>query len=362
MGYAESLTIIGSVSVVLLLLLSLFFLTVPSRLALSNRLFAIFLLLTAADLSGWIAWPGAPQAPAVSFLRLSLTFLQMPGLLLYISSACFSDFRLRPIHLWHGAPFAVAGLLLWRACATPSAQGLRPVMILVLTGLHVQFYVYIVLAFLKLRRFRAIFRDNYADASSRTFSWLLQLCLAASVAHTFVLVKDLAGWTGSPVAQALNVAVSLTALAVTVWFAAKALYQPDLFRQVDAHQDARAEPDRKPDAETLARLDRLLAHMQTRAPYLDANLSLKKLARQMSMPARDLSVLINSARGQSFFEFINAYRIDRAADLLADPAHADMSVLDVLYEVGFNSKSSFNTAFKRCIGQTPSDYRRQRTK
>jgi transcriptional regulator GlxA family with amidase domain len=116
------------------------------------------------------------------------------------------------------------------------------------------------------------------------------------------------------------------------------------------------------NAASAAELERLLEHMRVNAPFVDANLSVKKLARQISMPARDLSVLINNGLGQSFFEFVNAYRIDRAAEILGDHTRNQTSVLDVLYEVGFNSKSSFNTAFKRRLGHTPSAYRRMRMK
>lgn len=354
MEYQQGVTIIGSVCVVLLLLLAVFFATVKTSLTLSNRLFAGFLLLTAVDLSGWIS---GLADPLISALRLSLTFLQMPVLLLYVSAACFSDFRLRPAHLWHAVPFLVALLLL---LFPPMAN--MPFERILLTSFHGQYYLYIAAAFLTLWRFRVIFQDTYADPASRTFCWLVQLCLASLIAHTFVLAKGLALLAAAPVVQILNLTISLIALAITVWFAAKALYQPDLFRSVEAQTETPAKPAYELTMGASAELDRLRDHMHCNAPFVDANLSLKKLARQMSMPARDLSLLINGGLGQSFFAFINAYRIDRAAEMLRDPARSDLSVLDILYEVGFNSKSSFNTAFKRRIGHTPSAYRRSRLK
>ncbi len=354
MGYQESLTTIAGVCVVLLLLLAVFFATVPSRLALSNRIFAGFLLLTVIDLSGWISWC---SGPVISPVRLSLTFLQMPVLLLYVSAACFSDFRLRLAYLWHAAPVVVAILLLMGP-----PVGNLPMEVVVLAGLHLQYYLYIAAACLTLWRYRTILRDNFADGAGRTFDWLFQLCLASLIAHSFALARNVAGWMTAPVAPALNIAVSLIALVVIIWFAAKALYQPDLFRRVEAHANEPVKPPRVRAAEAPGELERLMDHMRRNAPFTDASLSLNKLARQMAMPARTLSELINDGLGQSFFEFVNAYRIDRAAEILGDPARDDMSVLDVLYDVGFNSKSSFNTAFKRRIGRTPSEYRRLRLK
>jgi AraC-like DNA-binding protein len=55
---------------------------------------------------------------------------------------------------------------------------------------------------------------------------------------------------------------------------------------------------------------------------------------------------------------VNEYRIKKAMEILRDPQHEKMTVLEVLYEVGFNSKSSFNTVFKKYTGKTPTQYRK----
>lgn len=117
---------------------------------------------------------------------------------------------------------------------------------------------------------------------------------------------------------------------------------------------SRAEVAAEPpaDSDLLARLER---HMQQAKPYLDANLTVNQLARQLSVPARELSRTINQGRDQNFFEFISAYRIAEAKSrLLAD---TNQTILQVMYDSGFNSKSVFNTAFKRTTGMTPSAYR-----
>jgi AraC-like DNA-binding protein len=82
------------------------------------------------------------------------------------------------------------------------------------------------------------------------------------------------------------------------------------------------------------------------------------LSNQLGMKVRDLSILINHKLDQHFFDFVNQYRISKAMELLRDPQNTKMTVLEILYEVGFNSKSSFNTIFKKQTGQTPTQYRR----
>ena len=63
----------------------------------------------------------------------------------------------------------------------------------------------------------------------------------------------------------------------------------------------------------------------------------------------------------NFFDFINQFRIDEARSILKNPEKKQFTVLEILYEVGFNSKSSFNTAFKKHTGLTPTQYRKKNT-
>ena len=64
--------------------------------------------------------------------------------------------------------------------------------------------------------------------------------------------------------------------------------------------------------------------------------------------------------GQHFYDLINRYRIEEAARLLTDPEDEKITILEVLYQVGFNSKSSFNTLFKKYMGMTPTEFRNRR--
>ncbi len=99
--------------------------------------------------------------------------------------------------------------------------------------------------------------------------------------------------------------------------------------------------------------------MQSEKPYLDDKLTLQKLAEQIKLPEKQLSSLINQQTGKHFFDFINEFRINDAKSLLK--SQPQLTVLEILYEVGFNSKSSFYTAFKKETGLTPTDYRKSRT-
>src|SRR3546814_11800288 len=77
------------------------------------------------------------------------------------------------------------------------------------------------------------------------------------------------------------------------------------------------------------------------------------------MGQRELSCLINQQLGVHFFDFVNRYRVEKAAAVLIDPAKHEMSVLEIASETGFNTKSSFNAAFSKHLGSTPTEYRQR---
>ena len=97
--------------------------------------------------------------------------------------------------------------------------------------------------------------------------------------------------------------------------------------------------------------------MTIEKPYLNPSLSIRSFSEEIKMNSRDISVLINQNLKQYFFDFINEYRVKEAMKILKNPSKKEFTVLEILYEVGFNSKSSFNTAFKKHTGLTPTQFR-----
>ncbi len=104
---------------------------------------------------------------------------------------------------------------------------------------------------------------------------------------------------------------------------------------------------------------RLLQLMYAEKPYLDFELNLVKLAASMNISTHILSYVINNGFGENFYQFINRYRIEEAKKLMANSETDRLSLLGIGFTVGFNSKTVFNTTFKKVTGQTPSEYKKQ---
>lgn len=106
-------------------------------------------------------------------------------------------------------------------------------------------------------------------------------------------------------------------------------------------------------ATTLERLEHLMGEEKL---YLEDDLSLPRLADQIGVPAHFLSQVINSFQGKGFYPYIHELRVREACRLMTK--QPDRTILSIAYDCGFNSKSSFNTAFLKITGQTPSQFRR----
>ena len=91
--------------------------------------------------------------------------------------------------------------------------------------------------------------------------------------------------------------------------------------------------------------------------YRDADCSLEDLARRTGISRGQVSELLNDRMGTNYAGFINGFRVEEAKALLRD--RPELSVLAVALEVGFGNKTSFNEAFRRAEGRSPSEYRKE---
>ncbi len=98
--------------------------------------------------------------------------------------------------------------------------------------------------------------------------------------------------------------------------------------------------------------------MDTEKPYLDPALSLNGLSGLVGISAKDLTIVLNSGLKKNFYDFINHYRVREVKRRLLDPRNRIYTNLAIAYDAGFNSKSSFNSLFKKYMNMTPSEFKR----
>ena len=99
---------------------------------------------------------------------------------------------------------------------------------------------------------------------------------------------------------------------------------------------------------------KLVSALNTNKLYADNSLSLRKLSDITGVTKNHISETLSQQLGVNFFDFVNSHRAEEAKRLLIE---TDLNILEIGLEVGFNSRSTFNAAFKKHIGSPPSTYR-----
>jgi AraC-like DNA-binding protein len=106
-------------------------------------------------------------------------------------------------------------------------------------------------------------------------------------------------------------------------------------------------------------LQKLSAYMETHKPFLNPDITLESLANEISVNPRILSQIVNETYNKNFKSYILEFRVKESMRMLEDSKYKKHTVLEILYEVGFNSKSAFNNQFKLYTNLTPQEYRSQ---
>ena len=359
-------------------LLIIFLLTAKTKNKTSNILLALYLLMNAQDSSGLFAsFFVYPDYPGWGMFINNSVFLKFPLLYLYLLSVIYSDFKLKPKHLWHLWAYAINFIILWPdyfsvdseskwAFLIAKTEGHEPMAIkLSYLLIHVQSFIYIVLCFIAVKKYKQLLLENYADAKLQLHQWLFQFITLITVSMVIATIKNVLLFMHSDlIFFYINWTVQILSLFVICWIVIKALHSPELFRGIDSKlqlvkymvkDEKSSDKLLTSDSEVITTLK---TYMEDEKPYMNPNLTIYKLAEELNMPTKDLSLLINHDMNQHFFDFVNSFRIEKAMEILQDPEQQELTVLEILYEVGFNSKSSFNTAFKKYTGKTPTEYRK----
>lgn len=139
-------------------------------------------------------------------------------------------------------------------------------------------------------------------------------------------------------------------------------YKNEIFN-VEEAQSIGSEKKELLNASTAQKYQELvLENIKEHHPYLDSCLSLRSFAEQVKIHPNQLSWLLNERFGKNFNEFINHYRIETFKSLAKDPLNAHITIMGLAYDSGFNSKTAFNTYFKKETGLTPRQFISHQTK
>jgi AraC-like DNA-binding protein len=339
-------------------------------LSIALNLLDVFLLMTGVyNRNPWLAGWGS-----------CLPLLFGPLIYFYTQSVVRKDFAINTRTFYHFLPFIILFLtteiyfisqpaLMQKAWLINILQHHIPGSVsMVSTLIFIQFLGYVIASFQLVSDYKKTAGQHFSSRQQTDISWLSSMILFFLVIIVVTILNGLMSQTSLATYYlwVFNFIVAATLFFVlSVWL--KALRRPDFFSftgeemySLKPAQPTRQNmPSNSEKEQKRALAQTVLNYMETNKPYLESELTLEQLASRLALKPRMLSQTINETLGQNFFDFINRFRIKEASRLLTNPPDKKITIQEIFYEAGFNSKSSFNTLFKKYTGLTPKEFRKK---
>lgn len=209
-----------------------------------------------------------------------------------------------------------------------------------------------------LKKYSPILQSANSTLEKISWRWLRNLTIGFGSFVLLTLLYVLWLQLGFPYSRTVD-ALVLIAMASQIYLIGyMTLRQPEIFSGALAVKNSpKYEKSTLTPARAETYLNKLLQLMETEKLFTNSELKLQDLADKLNLSPHHLSQIINERRGQNFFDFLNQYRIAEAKKYLSAPGKQNYTILSIALEVGFNNKASFNTAFKKHTGMTPSEFR-----
>lgn len=224
----------------------------------------------------------------------------------------------------------------------------------------IQALFYSGLSYFTIRKHQKRIQQFSANTEGINLNWLEYIILIIFIVSIVFTIYNL-----SFNAKSLNVFINTIFLSVIYFVAYNSLKQKEIYPVEEKQREELISIDDSKTEETKRKLisDEELSKikiqleqiMETQKPYLESELNLIKLSEMLSVSTHHLSYVINTGFQKNFFQYVNEFRIDYAKKLLKE--NDKLSILSIAYESGFNSKTSFNTTFKKFTNQTPSEFK-----
>jgi len=218
---------------------------------------------------------------------------------------------------------------------------------------------YAIAAVLKAHKYVQQLENQYSHFSTTEPGWLSVLTYGFLGSWTLtLLVHVIAEFAHPSIADTFGIIDNYVGfILINALFIYSVVYAHQLL--VTKPEAVKEKVDEKVTDEAIRKVQ---TGMEEHKLYLKHNLNIEEFSKRIDLPIKEVSAVINKHYGTNFFEFMNKYRVEEAKRLLLDESCADMTVLDILLQAGFNSKSAFHRFFNRLVGVSPTEFRKRAQK
>jgi len=211
-----------------------------------------------------------------------------------------------------------------------------------------------------LKDYSTKIKMNFSSIEKINLNWLKAITIIIIIFDFFlILLLYLPGWLkfDSSVPNIMLIILTVSLIYITAIFGFR---QPEIYQVNDLPADTvKYKTSGLSEEKAIEIEQKLNEFFKDNKPFLDDNLNINDLSDRLNITPAYLSQVLNERLGINFYTLINKYRIEEAKKLIIDHEYSNMKLEVIAYEVGFNSKSTFNAAFKKFTGMTPSQFRTQ---
>lgn len=369
-----SMTFILNIGIILSFFLGILLFSKKDK-VLTDNLLAIWLVIIGIHLTGyflfhkgyWETYPHLIGATA------PLPFLYGPFLYLYVLYSIKNELHLRKIDYLHFLPALLSYLVMIPFFFFYSVEkkiqvqkGLiddynNTLAYIMLVGFIISGITYTILTYTKLVKREKVVKENFSDTTRIDLKWLrytiIGMGLFFLVGTIVSILREIIGFQFSFNADILFYSIIVGYI---VFIGYSGIRQQDLFSNTNIKEKELVKTESEYKKSSLkvevarSKHEELLKMMESEKPYLNNKLTISELAKKLSISTNHLSQIINQYEQINFHDFINKYRVEEFIEKAQNDT--SFSLLGLAYDSGFNSKSTFNSVFKKFKSTTPSQY------
>lgn len=356
------------------ILLAIFQAVLPARNKASSILLTVFLLSVAVSatcvLMLWnndVRFFDLFDRTLLPYFLTSALLLKGAALYLYVRAITQESFSLHSRKLQHLIPVAVGIIwififnidthsMVWFRDTTIALPNKWAVDIL-WAAIKIVPLAYVIAAVIKVRKYVTQLENQYSNFSPTEPGWLSILTYGFLGSWSLTLLVHIIAEFADPViADSFGIADNYVGfILINALFTYSVVYAHQLL----ATKPEVVKEEKTDEKVTTHAIAKVQTGMEVQKLYLKHNLNIEEFSKRIDLPVKDVSAVINKHYGTNFFEFMNKYRVEEAKRLLLDENCAEMTVLDILLQAGFNSKSAFHRFFNRLVGISPTEFRKQ---
>lgn len=338
---------------------------------LANRVLAFAMALFMIDLLQGVFFISGHFLNLPQTMAISNTFPYLYGPLIYVYILLLTGASHSIKQYWyHAIPFLlvqVYGLLFfyfespqfYEAIITPGAEQTWHFR-LIGNLIPVSGYVYTILSLIATFKYRKKIKQTFSNIEKINLSWLMYIVGGTAIIWTIVVLSYIFVFLSGDDPQ-FGAAIYLSMAVFNFLLGYKSLRQPQIiYVEPEKEEEEKHESYKKSGlSEDLVKdsIIKLNHVMLEQKPHLNSELKLPELAEMVGVSNHNLSEIINRHMGQTFYDYVNAFRVEEVKKLIQEDKESRFTILALGYDAGFSSKSAFYTAFKKATGITPAQFR-----